>query len=87
MQSEQEIRQLKEELEKLTGFIGENGSDEQVTNRDQVFACVVCDALAWVRGEISTDLFRSATHLDLDRLRETVARLEKTTGKKLADYE
>jgi hypothetical protein len=86
MQSEQEIRELSEELSKLTGFIYENGSPEQISSRYLSFSCDVCDALAWVLGEITTDDFKSHTHLDLASLKNIAAYIETTTSRKLTDY-
>ncbi|MBA7626696.1 hypothetical protein ES703_34151 [subsurface metagenome] len=87
MQSEQDIKQLKEELAKLTGFIYEHGSPEQVGSRQLQFSCDVCDALAWVLEEISTDDFKSNAHVDLNSLKSIAAYIEETTSKKLTDYE
>jgi hypothetical protein len=87
MRTEQETRQLKEELEKLTGFIGEHGSPEQVASKDFQVACNTCDALAWVLGEIQTDHFKSDAHLNLEVLKNTATYIETTTGEKLANHE
>ncbi len=86
MRSEQEIIALKEELERLTGFISEHGSPEPFGTRDHQFGCDVCDAGAWVLGEISTDQFRSNAHINIERLYEQVRAIETTTGEKLANY-
>ncbi|GAI71294.1 unnamed protein product [marine sediment metagenome] len=86
MRTEQEVRELSEELSKLTGFIAEHGTSEQLNSRDLCFACDVCDTLSWVQGEISTDQFRSAAHLDLERLSGIAEYIETTTGRKLATY-
>ncbi|MBA7474432.1 hypothetical protein ES707_09784 [subsurface metagenome] len=87
MQGEQEIRSLKEELEKLTGFIGENGSADQTGTKDYFFGCDVCDALSWVLELISTNHFRSHNHLNIDQLNEIARDIETTTGKEFASYE
>lgn len=87
MQSEQEIRQLKEELEKLTGFLGENTATQTLCNEDEMCASTVCDALSWVLEEITTDHFRNGSHLKLKRLIHNARVIERITGNKLANYE
>jgi hypothetical protein len=87
MQSEQEVKELKEELLKLTGFIGDFGTDIYLNNKDVQYACNVCDALAWVLGEISTERFRSSDYTNFDNLKHITGNVETTTGKKLADQE
>ncbi len=87
MRNEQEIRALKEELARLNGFIGEHGSAKQFGNRDYLFSRIICHALSWFLGEISTDQFRSDTHINIERLYEQIRAIETTTGKKLTDYE
>ncbi|MBA7475502.1 hypothetical protein ES707_10873 [subsurface metagenome] len=86
MRTEQEVKDLVKELEKLTGFIGENGLPEQVGTKDYLFSCNVCDALTWVLGEIETDHFKSDAYINLERLRDTAGEIETATGKKLKDY-
>ncbi len=87
MRSEQEIRILKEQLEKLTGFIGEHGTGSELHNKDVQFACNTSDALHWVLGEISTESFTSVAYASLERLKHIARAIEIKTGKKLADYE
>ena len=87
MRSEQEVRQFDEELSKLTAFISEHGSTEQLVSAEFRFTCDICDALKWVLGEIPTDHFKSDAYLNLERLKDTATYIETTTGKKLADYE
>ncbi len=53
----QEVRELKELLERITGFIADYGEDEYLDDPDFKYACNVADALAWVLGEIDTGEF------------------------------
>ena len=87
MQGEQEIRSLKEELEKLTGFISDNGSAEQFAGKEFVFACNVCDSLAWVLEETLVEHFRSDSYINLELLKQIARAIEMKTGKKLDEYE
>ncbi len=85
MRSEQEIRDLKEELEKLTGFISENTAPGKLCREDEVYACNVCDALGWVLEDILTDNFKTDAYLKLNKLKHSVRVLERMTGKKLTN--
>lgn len=87
MQSEQEVKELKEELSKLTGFISEFGSTPEFQNKDVRFSCDVCDVLSWVLKEISTEHFKSDSYINLDKLKHIARAIEVKTGKKLNDYE
>ncbi|MBA7585904.1 hypothetical protein ES708_27896 [subsurface metagenome] len=87
MRSEQVIKELAEELEKLTGFIGEHGMPKEHMSKDFDFACTVCDALAWVLGEISTKHFTGDAYLNLFRLKHIARAIEIKTGKKLTNHE
>ncbi len=87
MRSEQVTREFVEELEKLTGFIAEHGSPEEHNSKDLKFACTVCDALAWVLGETSTESFTGNAYLNHFALKHIARAIEIRTGKKLADYE
>ncbi len=87
MRSEQEIKKLVEELSRLTGFIGEFGTEEESQGDDVKFCCNVSDALYWVSGEISTERFRSDAYLNLVELRKVAREVEARTGKKLEEYE
>ncbi len=81
MRTENEIQQLKEELETLTGFIAENGTDEEMTNSN--YYCNIIDALEWILEEIETEHFQSDAFLDLFKLRSIVTNIEHRTGKKM----
>lgn len=87
MISEQEIKALCDELSKLTGFISEHGSPEQIASKNFQFACNICDALGWVLEDTSTEQFRSDAYLNLDDLNDTARYIETATGKNLADYQ
>ena len=84
MRSEEEVRKLKEELEKITGFISEFGTDEELENI--VFACDVVDALSWVLGEITTEQFLSDSYLNMEKLKRITREIEKRTGKKFEEW-
>jgi hypothetical protein len=87
MRSEQEIKELAEELSRLTGFIGEFGTKGEFQTDDFKFCCNVLDALYWVSGEILTENFRSFAYLNLAELKEVARGIETRTGKKLQEYE
>lgn len=80
------IRELKEELEKITGFIGEYGTEEENKDNEFLFACNICDGLSWVLGEISTEGFKSDAYLDLAKLKIMVTEIEQRTGKIFSHY-
>lgn len=81
MQSEQEIRQLKEELAKLTGFIADFGTEQQQGDKSFQFCCDVSVALDWVLGKTTTEKFKGDTYLFLERLKQIVREIEMRTGK------
>ncbi len=94
MKGEQEIKELAEELSKLTGFIANIGTkgefqtdDFKFQTDDFKFCCNVLDALYWVSGEILTENFRSFAYLNLAELKEVARGIETRTGKKLQEYE
>ena len=65
MRSEQTIRELVEELSKLTGFIADFATEEEYQSDAFKLCCNVSDALYWVLGEISAERFRSDSYLNL----------------------
>jgi hypothetical protein len=87
MRGEREIAELKDKLEKMTGFIADYGSEEEFNNKDVSYACDVIDALDWVLGLISTEHFLSDSYLNLAGLQKLVKEVEKRAGKKLQMYE
>jgi hypothetical protein len=87
MRSEQEIKELAEELSRLTGFIVEFGTEKEFQSDDFKFCCNVSDTLYWVSGEIPTENFRSDSYLNLVELKKVVRGIEARTGKKLQEYE
>ena len=84
MRSEEEVRKLKEELERITSFISEFGTDEEFEGIE--FACDVIDALSWVLGEITTEQFLSDSYLNMEKLKRIIREIEKRTGKKLEEW-
>lgn len=86
MRSEEELRKLKDELERLSAFIGEFGTDKEFEHEDVKYSADVSDALDWVLGEITTERFRSDDFLNIDGLKGLAKRIEERTGKKLKDY-
>ena len=84
MRSEEEVRKLKEELERITSFISEFGTDEEFEGIE--FACDVIDALSWVLGEITTEQFLSDSYLNIEKVKRIIREIEKRTGKKLEEW-
>jgi len=70
------IKELKEELEKITEFISDYGTDKETKDNAFLFACNICDGLSWVLGEISTKRFRSDAYLDLAKLKRMITEIE-----------
>jgi hypothetical protein len=87
IRNEKELRELKEELSKLTGFIADFGTDKEFQSSEMTFANDVVDALSWVLNEISTENFRSEAYLSITALKEVANGIERRTGKKLENYE
>ncbi|MEE9599835.1 MAG: hypothetical protein V3V66_05175 [Anaerolineales bacterium] len=87
MKAEHEIITLKEQLERLTGFIADNGTDKEFENESVKYSNDVCDALYWVLGEITTEDFQSGAYLDIPNLEVIAKNIEERSGKKKADYE
>lgn len=86
MRNQQEVREVEQELSKLTSFIGELGTEEEFHNKDVQFSCNITDALSWVLEEISSEHFKSDAYVNLMCLREIANTIEKRTGNKLQDY-
>ncbi len=89
MRSEQEIIELKEEMEELTSFIEEVGSDleAKLSRKDLDFNHDISDALSWVLDEIPTDHFKSVNYMNMPGLREVAKKIEERTGKNLKNYQ
>lgn len=83
MRSQQEIRELKEKLAKLTGFIGEFGTLKELYNLDVQFSCNASDAFSRVLGEITSERFISDAYVNFTHLEEIALMIERRTGKKL----
>lgn len=82
MRNKNEIQELKQELEMLTGFIADYGTNQEFTDDCVRFSNDVQDALSWVIEEIKTEHFRSDSYLHLDKLHAIANKIEKRTGKK-----
>lgn len=87
VRDEKEIKELEEELSKITGFITDFGTDREFNDKDVGFSADVADALSWVLEGISTEHFRSSSYLNITDLQKVVKEIEKRTGRKLEDYE
>lgn len=87
VRNEREIKELEEELSKITGFIADFGTDREFNDEDVKFSNDVTDALSWVLEEISTEHFRSNAYLNIANLKKLAEKIEKRTGRKLEDYE
>ncbi len=88
MRSEKELKELKEELEKLTGFIADNDIyQEEHEDKDTVFSNDVTNTISWVLEEIQTESFRSDSYLNIANLKKIAKKIEQKTNKKLEDYE
>lgn len=85
MRNQQEIRELKEKLEKLTGFIGEFGTRKELYNKDVQFSCNASDAFSWILGEITSERFISDAYVNFKHLEEIAFMVERRIGKKLED--
>ena len=84
MRSEQEIRELREKLSKISGFVSEFGSLKELYNKDVQFASVAADVLSWVLGNITNGRLTS-DYMNLKHLEEIALQIERRTGKKLED--
>ncbi|HKJ66371.1 MAG TPA: hypothetical protein VKA68_00300 [bacterium] len=86
MKNEKDVQELKDELEIVTGFIAEYGTQEEVENNHVEYACDIIDALRWVLEEETTECFRSDAYLDMDTLNVFASGIEQRTGRKVEDY-
>ena len=82
MRNEQEIIRLKEELEKLAGFIGRFGTERELSDATFQFGCNVTVALDWVLEKTTTEKFTGDTYLFLERVKEITREIEGRTGEK-----
>jgi len=82
MRTENEIQELKQELETLTGFIADSGTEQEFADKCVSYSSDVADALDWVLEEIGTQEFRSDGYLDLTKLHAFAIKIEQRTGKK-----
>jgi hypothetical protein len=87
MKSEQEIKEVKAQLEKLSGFIADLGNDEEFGHKDVAYSNDIDDALSWVLGQITTERFLSDAYVNLSNLYEIAEKVEVRTGNKVEDYE
>lgn len=87
MITEPELKELAEQLSKLTGYIADSGTDGELHDKDVQYACNVCDVLDWVLGEITTDHFLSSSYLDIRRLKHIAKAIEIRTQRSLNHVE
>ncbi len=87
MRSEQEIQQLKDGLDKLTGFIADYGPNDCLDKDEMTFANDMCDALSWVLEEISTEDLRGDQYLNIASLMVMSKQIEQQDGVTLDEYE
>ena len=81
-----EVKELKELLEHITGFIADYGGEQYLDDPAFRYACDVADALAWVLGEIDTGKFTGPDYLNLDKLIAIVKKIEEERGVKFSEY-
>jgi len=86
MRGEGEIRELMEELSKLTGFIAELGETEEFQPEAVTFSSNASDALCWVLEELGDEELRSEDYLNILELTKIACKIEERTGKRLEDY-
>ena len=79
MRTENEVKKLKKDLEKLTGMI----ANIDTSSDDFKFACNVEDALSWVLEEISTPAFLSNGYLNIEELQRIASKAEKEAISKI----
>jgi len=82
MRTENEIQEFKQELETLTGFIADSGTEQEFEDKCVSYSSDVTDALDWVLDEIETKDFKSDSYLDLAKLHAIASKIEQRTGKK-----
>ena len=87
MRAEEEVRGLRDELLRFTGYISDYGTREDHVTESLVFSNDACDVLTWVLEEISTERFQSDAYLNLPQLRRFAEKIRASTGKRLEDYE
>lgn len=87
MRHEKEIREFKDGLWKMIGFIADNGNKAEWSSKEQGFACDVDDTLDWILEDTSTERFKSIDYLNYDKLLEIIKGIEKRTGLSWKDYE
>ncbi|HUX56662.1 MAG TPA: hypothetical protein VMV77_06790 [Bacteroidales bacterium] len=80
--NENVIQELKQELEMLTGFIADYGTEQEFTDKCVIYSCNIIDALDWIQEKIGTEKFRSDDYLDLIKLHAIASKIEQRTGKK-----
>ncbi|MBA7469653.1 hypothetical protein ES707_04926 [subsurface metagenome] len=81
MRSEQEIRQIKEELEKLTSFTDEQGADVELDSKTVEYAFSICDELHWFLQETPPESFAGDARRDLERIKQIYEAIERRRRK------
>jgi len=69
MRSEEEIREMINELENAVNVDNIEEYDRVAKNGDFKYLCNILDALSWVLEEISTDDFKSDAYINLDKIK------------------
>ena len=82
MRTENEIQEFKQELETLTCFITDSGTEQEFKYKCVSYSSDVIDVLDWVLDEIGTEDFKSDSYLDLAKLHAIASKIEQRTGKK-----
>ena len=82
MRNKNEIQELQQELEILTCFIYEYGTEQEFKDECNIYSSNVIDALVWVMEEEETERFRSDNYLNLAKLHAIAKKIEQRTGKK-----
>jgi len=82
MRNKNEIQELKQELEMLTGFIADYSTAQEFKDECNIYSSNVIDALIWVMEEEETERFRSDNYLHLVKLHAIAKKIEQRIGKK-----
>lgn len=87
MKSEKEIRETLEKVDRITGFIGDCGTGEELNHERVAYGCAVSDFVSWIFDDrFSSDDFLSEDYVDMPLLEKMAKDIEARTGKKLKDY-
>jgi len=85
LKAEKEIKELEEELSKITGFIADYGIEREVNDKDVSYSCDITDALQWILRKISTGQERIRIE---EEIRDIMGRdIDKMGGDEFKEYE